>query len=245
MKILAVIPARYASSRMPGKPLMDISGKPMVWWVYKACSEYLGFSDAVIATDSNEIYEECRRLDMRVIMTSGNHDTPTSRLCEVASRMEADYYLMVMGDEPLIDQRCFDLIIPDEAADECYVAALSNLICNPAEVVDYTNQKVVTNSERNVLMISRNPIPYPKGCLDIQYEKVTGVQIFSRNSLLFYEATPKSRLERAEENDLMRFVEHGIPVKIIQSPYRTISVDTHKDLEEVRKLKEGTLHGKK
>lgn len=234
MKILGVIPARYASSRMPGKPLMDIEGRPMLWWVYQEAKKLIAISDIVVATDDERIYQSCESLDMNVIMTSASHDTPTSRLCEVSRKIDADLYLMIMGDEPLVDVRCFSLIIPVREISGYYVAALTNALTNPTEVIDYSNQKVVTNAERNALLISRSPIPYPKGTLDFVYEKVTGVQLFSKAALSFFAVTPKSLLEKAEENDLMRFIENGVSVQMILSPYKTVSVDTPKDLEYVR-----------
>lgn len=234
MNVLGVIPARYQSSRMPGKPIVDICGKPMIWWVYQEIikSEYL--SDVVIATDDMRIKDVCDELSMNVLMTCDTHDTPTARIAEVAQKVKADYYLTIMGDEPLVDKNCINLIMPQEIKEE-YVAALSNELTNPTEVIDFSNQKVVTNYSRKTLMISRSPIPYPKGSLDFVYEKVTGVQLFSSGALDFYRSTTKSSLEIAEENDLMRFVENGIEVIMIKSPYKTISVDTPKDLELVRR----------
>jgi len=236
MNIVGVIPARYQSSRMPGKPLAEILGKPMIWWVYQQVIKNKKFSGVWVATDDDRIMAECQKYGMNAIMTSKNHDTPTSRLYEVSTQIDADLYMLVMGDEPLVNEECFSLIIPDKLSSEYYVAALTNVMTNPADVIDFSNQKVVTNSNRDTLMISRSPIPYPKGILDIQYEKVTGVQIFSKKALEFYNNTPKSKLERAEENDLMRFVENRIPVKMIISEYKTISVDTPKDLEVVRQI---------
>ena len=238
MKIIGVIPARFQSSRMPGKPLADICGKPMIWWVYQQVRKCKQLTEIVVATDSKQIYVECIRLEMNVIMTSDKHDTPTSRLYEVSTKIDSDLYLMVMGDEPLVNEQCFSLVIPSVINDKMYVGALTNILEDPAEVIDFSNQKVVTNSKRKTLLISRSPIPYPKGSLDIQYEKVTGVQIFSKAALDFYNKTEKSKLEKAEENDLMRFVENDIPVFMTVSKYKTISVDTPKDLEEVRKILE-------
>lgn len=234
MDVIGVIPARYQSSRMPGKPLVDICGKPMIWWVYQEIkkSEYL--SDVIVATDDKRIKDACDELSMNVLMTSNKHDTPTARIAEVAQKIKADYYLTIMGDEPLVDKDCINLIMPQGIRKE-YVAALSNELTNPTEVIDFSNQKVVTNNLRKTLMISRSPIPYPKGSLDFVYEKVTGVQLFSNGALDFYKNTPKSTLEIAEENDLMRFVENGIDVIMIKSPYKTVSVDTPKDLEFVRR----------
>lgn len=234
MNVLCVIPARYQSSRMPGKPLSDLCGKPMIWWVYQEAVKSRLLSDVIVAADDERIVNRCRELEMNVVMTSKEHDTPTSRLAEIAEVYDFELYLMIMGDEPLIDHRCIELIIPS-AITPSYVAALTNEINNPAEVVDYSNQKVVTNQNRKALMISRSPIPYPKGELGFVYEKVTGVQIFTKKALEFYKAAKKSVVEMAEENDLLRFIENGIEVTMIKSPYKTVSVDTPKDLELVRK----------
>ncbi|SFC23031.1 3-deoxy-manno-octulosonate cytidylyltransferase [Butyrivibrio sp. YAB3001] len=239
MKIVGVIPARYESSRMPGKPIADIHGKPMIWWVYQQVKKCSLFMDIVVATDDERIMEKCKDYQMKAIMTSKNHDTPTSRLYEVSTKVDADLYALIMGDEPLVDERCFSLIVPDRFDGGYYVGALTNVLDNPTDVIDFSNQKVVTNSKRETLFISRSPIPYPKGTLDFQYEKVTGVQIFSKQALDFFSKTEKSLLEKAEENDLMRFVENGIPVKMTVSHYKTISVDTPKDLELVRNMLEG------
>ena len=242
MKIIGVIPARYQSSRMPGKPIADILGKPMIWWVYQQVKKSPLFSEIVVATDDERIVEKCREYQMNVLMTSKNHDTPTSRLYEVSTKVDADLYTLIMGDEPLVDERCFSLVIPEEFAGEYYVGALTNILTNPTEVIDFSNQKVVTNSKRETLLISRSPIPYPKGTLDFQYEKVTGIQIFSKKALEFFNSTAKSILEKAEENDLMRFVENGIPVNMTVSNYKTISVDTPKDLDLVRSILEEKEH---
>lgn len=236
MKIIGVIPARFASGRMPGKPIADICGKPMIWWVYQSAIKSNLLDEVVVATDDQRIYEECLEYEINVLMTRNDHDTPTSRLHEVSTKIDADLYLMLMGDEPLINHESFSLIVPNEQIDKEYVACLTNVIDKPSEVVDFSNQKCVTNAKREILLISRSPIPYPKGTLDFDYEKVTGIQIFSKHALDFYNKTKKSKLEIAEENDLMRFVENGIKVKAIKSSYKTISVDTPKDLDAVRKI---------
>ena len=235
MKTIAVIPARYQSSRMPGKPLADILARPMIWWVYEEARKCPALDGVLIATDDERIAEVCRRYGMDWEMTSPDHDTPTGRIWEVSTRVDADLYLQLMGDEPLVDPAAFDLILPDALPeDPYYVAVLTNVMEHPADVIDFSNQKVVTNAAREILLISRSPIPYPKGTLDFEYEKVTGIQLYSRQALAFYHDTPKSLLEKAEENDMMRFVENGHTVHAIRSPYKTVSVDTPKDLELVR-----------
>ena len=245
MRIIGVIPARYSSSRMPGKPIAEICGKPMIWWVYQAALKSELLTDVIVATDDERIYKVCQENEIKVKMTRNDHDTPTSRLYEVSTLIDSDLYLMLMGDEPLIDHRSFSLIVPQGEVTGYYVACLTNIIERPSEVIDFSNQKCVVNAKRDILLISRSPIPYPKGTLDFEYEKVTGIQLFSKDALDFYNRTKKSRLELAEENDLMRFVENGIAVKAIKSSYKTISVDTQKDLEAVRKIiREKNLYDK-
>ena len=231
MKTIAVIPARYQSTRLPGKPLADILGKPMIWWVYQEAKKCPKLADVVVACDDERIAAACREYGMNYLMTSPDHDTPTGRIWEVSTKLDADLYLQVMGDEPLINAAAFDLILPDTLPDDpYYVSVLTNVMDHPADVVDFSNQKVVTNARREILMISRSPIPYPKGTLDFEYEKVTGIQLYSKQALAFYHETPKSLLEKAEENDMMRFIENGHTVHAIVSPYKTVSVDTAKDL---------------
>ena len=231
MKTIAVIPARYQSSRLPGKPLADILGKPMIWWVYQEAKKCPKLAEVVVACDDERIAAACREYGMNYLMTSPDHDTPTGRIWEVSTRLDADLYLQVMGDEPLINAAAFDLILPHTLPDDpYYVSVLTNVMGHPADVVDFSNQKVVTNARREILMISRSPIPYPKGTLDFEYEKVTGIQLYSKQALAFYHETPKSLLEKAEENDMMRFIENGHTVHAIVSPYKTVSVDTAKDL---------------
>lgn len=231
MKTIAVIPARYQSTRLPGKPLADILGKPMIWWVYQEAKKCPKLAEVVVACDDERIAAACREYGMNYLMTSPDHDTPTGRIWEVSTKLDADLYLQVMGDEPLINAAAFDLILPDTLPDDpYYVSVLTNVMGRPADVVDFSNQKVVTNARREILMISRSPIPYPKGTLDFEYEKVTGIQLYSKQALAFYHETPKSLLEKAEENDMMRFIENGHTVHAIVSPYKTVSVDTAKDL---------------
>lgn len=234
MKILGVIPARYASSRLPGKPLADILGKPMVWWVYQAAKQSPLLDDLVVAIDDERILAVCKEYGMNAVMTRADHDTPTARIQEVSCLIQADLYLQIMGDEPLIDPKAFELILPKTLPDDpYYVAGVTNRMEHPADVIDFSNQKVVCNARREILLISRSPIPYPKGTADFEYEKITGIQLFSKKALDFYAATPKSALEKAEENDLMRFIENGHTVHAVLSPYKTVSVDTPKDVDIV------------
>lgn len=236
MKVIAVIPSRYGSSRFPGKPLKDICGKPMLWWVYQQLSKAKGIDEIIVATDDKRIYNMCKENDMNVLMTSPDHSTPTDRLYEVSIKTDGDIYMFVGGDEPLIDPASIEALVPESETPEMYVANAMTTIKTAPEVIDFTNIKVVVNEENIGLYTSRSPLPYPKGGLDFEYKKFVGIGAFSRKALDFYYHTPKGKMEAIEECDLMRFIEHQIPIKFFDVECRNISVDTPKDLEKVREI---------
>ena len=150
MKVLGVIPARFGSGRLPGKPIADICGKPMIWWVYQEAIKCKLLSGVVVATDDERIYNVCREYSMNVLMTSKNHDTPTSRLHEVSMKADADLYLMLMGDEPLIDNNSFSLVLHEEmnGLGNCYVSVLKNEFSIPAKfsMVNSKSQRMIDKS---------------------------------------------------------------------------------------------------
>lgn len=236
MKVIAVIPSRYGSSRFPGKPLMDICGKPMIWWVYQQVIKVGSVDEVIVATDDERILKTCEENGMNVMMTSPEHNTPTDRLYEVSTKTDGDVYMFVGGDEPLIEPEAIDAVVPKTQVDEMYVANAMTTIKTAPEVIDFTNIKVVVNEDNIGLYTSRSPLPYPKGGLDFEYKKFVGIGAFTRKALEFYHNTPKGKMERIEECDLMRFIEHQIPIKFIDVTCRNISVDTPKDLEKVRDL---------
>lgn len=236
MKIVGVIPSRYGSSRFPGKPLQDICGKPMLWWVYQQVKKVKSIDEVVVATDNKMIFDMCKDNDMDVMMTSENHSTPTDRLYEISTKMDGDVFMFVGGDEPLIDPDAIDAVVPKNEVPEMYVANAMTTIKTAPEVIDFTNIKVVVNEKNIGLYTSRSPLPYPKGGLDFEYKKFVGIGAFSRKALDFYYHTPKGKLEEIEECDLLRFIEHQIPIQFFNVQCRNVSVDTPKDLEKVREL---------
>ena len=238
MKTIGVIPARYGSSRFPGKPLQDLCGKPMFWWVYQQAVK-AGLDEVWLATDDERIYNAARELGVNVLMTSTEHKTPNDRVYEVSTRLEGDIFLCINGDEPLIDPAVIRAALPEasDAADlEYYYSNVMTTIKNPVEVVDPANIKAVANIRGDALWASRSPIPYPKATLDFQYKKLVGIAAFSKKALEFYATTPRSELEKTEELDLYRFLENGKKVKLKEIECDTLSVDTPKDLEQVRSV---------
>lgn len=241
MKVIAVIPSRYKSTRFPGKPLMPICDKPMIWWVYQQVKKAKGIDEILVATDDKRIYDVCIENDMNVMMTSEEHSTPTDRLYEVSIKTDGDIYMFIGGDEPLIDPAAIEALVPKNEVSSMYVANAMTTIKTAPEVIDFTNIKVVVNEKNIGLYTSRSPLPYPKGSLDFEYKKFVGIGAFSREALDFYYHTPKGKMEMIEECDLMRFIENQIPIQFFEVECRNISVDTPKDLEKVRALMEKKL----
>lgn len=237
MNVVAIIPARYSSSRFPAKPLADLCGRPMIWWVYNQVLKAKKVTRVVVATDDERIASVCREYAIDVTITSSNHGSSTERLNEVAHKVDADLYLAINGDEPLIDPALIDAIIPDEKpVDDFYVSNLMTEIKNPVEALDFTNIKVVTDVDGNALMFSRNMIPYPKASLDYKFFKHVGVLIYTKRALEFFAETPKGPLEKVEDVNELRFVEHGKKLKMVAVEAHSLSVDTPKDLERVRQI---------
>lgn len=234
MRIVGVIPARGGSSRFYNKPLANIFGKPMVWWVYTHSREVECFDEVYIATDSEEIKAVCEDFGAKVIMTSKEHDTATERLYEVSQKIDADLYVMVNGDEPVIEAEDIVKCIPANLnEEEFYVSNLMTDFTDPVEVVDTTNLKIVTNEEGICLFISRSPIPFPKGGMNYTYQKFVGVGAFTKKALQYYHETPRGPIEKIEENDSFRFIENRKDIYYINAHCKTISVDTPKDIEKV------------
>ncbi len=243
MKTIGVIPARYNSSRFPGKPLSDICGKPMVWWVYQQALK-ADLDEVYVATDDDRIFKAAEDLGINVLMTSTEHKTPNDRVWEVSTKIDGDIFLCINGDEPLIDPAVIQRTLPDDDDMddlEYYYSNIMTRIKNPVEVVDPTNIKAVVNAKGEAMWASRSPIPYPKGSMEFEYKKLVGIAAFSKKALEFYHSTPRSRLEEAEELDLYRFLENGKKVKLKEIDCSTLSVDTPKDLEHVRLAVEKSL----
>lgn len=237
MKVIAIIPARYQSSRFPGKPIEDLCGRPMIWWVYNQVKKVTEIDEVYVATDDKRIATVCDRWNINHVMTRNDHKTSTERVYEVAQKIESDLYIVINGDEPLIDPDVIKAIIPTEEYDKSfYVSNLMTRISSPVEAVDFTNIKVVTDNESNALFFSRSPIPYPKSSIDYSYYKHVGVLIYDINALAYFASTPKGYNELIEDVNELRFVENGKKIKMINVDAHSLSVDTPKDLEYVREV---------
>lgn len=241
MKIIGIIPARYESSRFPGKPLADICGKPMIWWVYQQCKKVVDLTDVYVATDDQRIYDACEQLDMKVIMTSTRHRTGTDRVGEVAEKIKADLYVNIQGDEPMLEPDTISAAIkPFFENKELQVSNLMTKITDPVDVVNFTVPKVLTNAENQGIYLTRTSAPYPKGMIGYSYYKQVCVYGFTPEALAFYcqygREHGKAKLEAIEDIEILRFIENNYKVQYVEVESDTVAVDTYKDLEKVREL---------
>lgn len=234
MKIVGVIPARYNSSRFPGKPLAKIKEYPMVLWVYSQARKVKELNEIYVATDDLRIKDICLKYNIPVILTSEKHKNGTERISEVAKKIEADIYVTIQGDEPLLEPKTIKDVLKIITEDEkVKCATLKIPYVNPIDVINGTTPKVVSDLNNDILLFTRSPIPYPKADLSYTIYKPIGVYAFRKEVLLLYPKLEIGPLEKAEDIELLRFIENGIKIRIGQTASDTVAVDTPKDLLRV------------
>lgn len=237
MKVVAVIPARYKSSRFEGKPLQDICGKPMVWWVYQEAKKVKSFERVIVATEDQRIIDECNKWGMEAMLTADTHPTGTDRVAEVAQSVPADLYVIIMGDEPLIEAKDEQMLVDSiEAVDDADAIMLTEKFRNPVDIVNTTTIKLAINNKNELIFMSRTPIPYPKAALGYDYYKNVGCYALKKAALDFFLNTKPGCLEEAEEIELLRLLENRKKVLTVLIDSASMSVDTPKDLERIRKV---------
>lgn len=245
MKIIGIVPARYQSSRLPGKPIVDICGKPMIWWVYQEALKVGAFAEVLVATDDERVRRVCDELGMKVLMTSRDGACLIDRLYEVSGLIEADYYVSINGDEPLIEGEIIPRVFPEETVkDRPVIRGLMRQFTDPVEVIDPGNMKLVCNEQGKLIYMSRSPIPYPHKTTDFFYKKYVGVECYNRKALEFYHDMAPGPIERIEDLGTLRFLENGADVFYTLVESSSLSVDTARDLESVRKKMQRKLETK-
>jgi len=231
-RTVAIIPARMQSSRLPGKPLVDILGLPMIAHVYLRCQLAKSMDEVYVATDSEEIRKEVERYGGKVIMTSVEHQTGTDRIAEAATKIEADIVVNVQGDEALVNPEYIDKVAGVLQQDpDLNVAILVNPYNKKNSPSDI---KVVLNEAGNVLYLSRNDIPSDARTPNPAMLKAYHIVPFRKDFLLKYASWSKGRLEEIEFNEYLRILEKGHQIRAVQVDSDAVSVDTPSDLEYVR-----------
>ena len=237
MKIIGVIPCRYQSSRFPGKSLALINGKPMMWHVYQRALESNVLDEVYIATDDERIVKVANEHNLKTVMTSDKHETGTDRVAEVASQIQADYYINIQGDEPFIEPEAIKLVA--QAIIDCdnplvQAANAYTSIQDTSDVVDTNTVKVVMDVNQRALAYSRQPIPYPKANT-AKYSKLLGLYAFKQSGLQVFSENLPASLEKAEGVEMYRLLEHGYSIQMVKTNDGSISVDTPSDLKRVQK----------
>ncbi|HCS21151.1 MAG TPA: 3-deoxy-manno-octulosonate cytidylyltransferase [Bacteroidetes bacterium] len=236
MKILAVIPARYASTRLPAKPLADIEGKPMIQWVYEAVKACASVSRVIVATDDLRILDAVLGFGGMAEMTSESHMNGTARCAEVAGRhTDHDYIINVQGDEPLINPEHLEKLIGLLASDT-QIATLYRKLEDEESIIDPAQVKVVKDNSDRALYFSRSAIPFNRDSGPVDYYGHIGLYAFKRDILEQLILLPASSLELAENLEQLRWLEHGYRIQLAEIDEPAPSVDTPEGLEKVRAL---------
>lgn len=242
MRILGIIPARYASVRFPGKPLARIAGKTLIQHVVERCQQAKSLSEVIVATDDTRIWEVAQNF-CRAEMTSPEHPSGSDRIAEVAARCECDGVVNIQGDEPLIDPKVIDAVAGKLAGNEMSTAA--KRITDPAEFDNPNVVKVVVNSAGGALYFSRRTIPYLRDAAAgstaeqlaaFPFLKHLGIYGYRRDALLRLVGFPVSRLERAEKLEQLRALENGISIAVVEVQYDSVGVDVPADVKRVENM---------
>ena len=236
---VVIIPARYASTRLPGKALADIDGRPMIEHVYRRAAASPAASQVIIATDDLRIATRVREFGGHVRLTKATHETGTDRLAEVAATLDCDIVVNVQGDEPLVDPGTIaELVAPFASDPGLQMSTLFRRILSPAELANPNIVKVVIDRGGYALYFSRAPIPYlrdPRGGWPPLYRHI-GLYAYRRSALMVIASLEPTPLERAEALEQLRALEHGIRIKAVETKYESYEVNTLDDLEQVRRL---------
>jgi 3-deoxy-manno-octulosonate cytidylyltransferase (CMP-KDO synthetase) len=239
MNALAVIPARLASTRLPRKMLREIVGKPLVGWVYEAVRSSPLLSDVIIATDSEEIMEACRRHGWNARMTSSTHRSGTERVHEVSNSIAADVYVNVQGDEPLVRSEQITALLEvmkDVMKDPVVQVGTVKTPCPPEDIANPNAVKVVTAPDGRALYFSRATIPFDRDQTGPRYYKHLGLYAYRKLALDLFVRQPESTLEKSERLEQLRFLENDIAIYVGETPYDSVGVDTEEDLQRVAEI---------
>ncbi len=235
MKAIAVVPARLASTRLPHKMLRDIAGQPLIGRVYNAVRACSQLADVIIATDSDEIMDVCRRNGWNARMTASSHRSGTERVHEISNRVAADVYINVQGDEPMARPEQLATLLKVMENPSVQVGTLKT----PAAHEDINNPsavKVVTDSTGKALYFSRATIPFDRDSTQPRYFKHLGFYAYRKPALDRFVAWPESFLEHSERLEQLRFLENGVSIYVGETPYDSIGVDTEEDLQRVEAI---------
>lgn len=239
-KVVVVIPARYGSTRLAGKPLISLCGKPMIQRVYERAKLAQCVSEVIVATDDERIVKAVEGFGGAARMTRTDHRTGTERVAEVAAHVEGNVFVNVQGDEPLLDPAAVDKAI-DALLEEpqAAISTVATPIKTPADIMDPNVVKTVLDFDGNALYFSRAPIPWVRDTgskVQVRHLKHLGLYVFQREALLEYPTLPQGELERVEQLEQLRWMENGWKIRVAEVEHDAVSVDVPEDVARVEKL---------
>ncbi|MEN8790170.1 MAG: 3-deoxy-manno-octulosonate cytidylyltransferase [Flavobacteriaceae bacterium] len=238
MKIIAMIPARYAASRFPGKLMEDLAGKPVIVRTFQAAVETGLFDQVYVVTDSDIIYDAVSREGGKVLMSIQEHDTGSDRIAEAVADLNVDIIVNVQGDEPFTDKKSLESVLAvfrDDHNKEIDLASLMTRITDWDEIKNPNTVKVIVNKDNFALYFSRSPIPFPRADdLEITYFKHKGIYAFRKEALMDFRRLPMLHLEAAEKIEAIRYLEYGKKIKMVETEATGIEIDTPEDLKRAK-----------
>ena len=240
MKIISMIPARYAASRFPGKLMQDLGGETVILRTYKAAVKTGLFDDVFVVTDSEIIYKEIEDNGGKAIMSKKEHDCGSDRIAEAVEQMDVDIVVNVQGDEPFTDKESLERVIEVFKGDkdkEIDLASLMTKITDWDEINNPNTVKVITDSRDFALYFSRSPIPYPRDkSINVSYFKHKGVYACRKQAIVDFQKLPMLSLEATEKIEAIRYLEYGKKIKMVETDSEGIEIDTPEDLERAKKV---------
>ncbi len=239
-EVVIVIPARFGSTRLPGKPLVSLAGKPMIQHVYERSKLAARASRVIVATDDERIVKAVESFGGTARITRPDHRTGTERVAEVAAHEKGDIFVNVQGDEPLLDpvsvDTAIEALLEEPAAS---IATVATPIKTPADIMDPNVVKTVLDFDNNGLYFSRAPIPWVRDTaskIQVRHLKHLGLYVFQRDALLEYPTLPQGELERIEQLEQLRWLENGWKIRVAEVEHDAVSVDVPEDVARVEKL---------
>jgi len=242
-KVVVVIPARYGSTRLPGKPLVLLAGKPMIQRVYERAKLAKQAKQVIVATDDERIVKAVEAFGGEARMTRADHRTGTERVAEVAAHLEGDIFVNVQGDEPLLDPAAVDTAVSSLLEEPpASISTVATPIKTAGDIMDPNVVKTVLDFDGNALYFSRAPIPWVRDTASktlVRHLKHLGLYVFQREALLEYPTLPQGELERIEQLEQLRWLENGWKIRVAEVERDAVSVDVPEDVVRVEKLLDG------
>jgi 3-deoxy-manno-octulosonate cytidylyltransferase (CMP-KDO synthetase) len=240
VKVVVVIPARYGSTRLPGKPLVALAGKPMIQRVYERAKLARRVDRVIVATDDKRIVRAVKDFGGEARMTRPDHRTGTERVAEVAAHEDGEVFVNVQGDEPLLDPSAVDTAVASLLEEPgSAISTVATPIKIPADIMDPNVVKTVLDFDGNALFFSRAPIPWVRDTaskIQVRHLKHLGLYVFQRDALLEYPTLPQGELERIEQLEQLRWLENGWKIRVAEVEHDAVSVDVPEDVARVEKL---------